>query len=172
EEVPVQRVFISEQDRRGIGTFSPSDPKSQDIAELTGSIDFSTIGEYGSESDPRAFRFDGELNVANRGLMEFRELFKCDERFLYNLLSLSQEGQIKAGRFALISADEVVIAHSNIPEYRSFVENPRNEALRSRLFVILVPYNLRVSEEVKIYAKLIRESEVRVHVAPYSLWVA
>lgn len=109
-EVPVERVILSEDDRVGIGTFSPSDPKSQDIADLTGSIDFSTISEYGSESDPRAYRFDGELNKANRGLMEFQEMLKCDEKFLWNLLSLTQEGNFKAGRFALISADEMVVA--------------------------------------------------------------
>ncbi|GAW91240.1 putative serine protein kinase PrkA [Calderihabitans maritimus] len=106
EDVPVQRIVFSEEDRVGIGTFSPSDPKSQDIADLTGSVDFSTIAEYGSESDPRAYRFDGELNKANRGIMEFQEMLKCDEKFLYNLLSLSQEGNFKAGRFALIYADE------------------------------------------------------------------
>ncbi|MBB6451767.1 serine protein kinase [Salirhabdus euzebyi] len=109
EDVIVERVFLSENKRKGIGTFSPSDPKSQDIADLTGSIDFSTIAEYGSESDPRAYRFDGELNVANRGLMEFQEILKCDEKFLWHLLSLTQEGNFKAGRFALISADELMV---------------------------------------------------------------
>ncbi len=81
EDVMVERIFFSEDKRTGIGTFSPSDPKSQDIADLTGSIDFSTIAEYGSESDPRAYRFDGELNKANRGMMEFQEMLKCDENF-------------------------------------------------------------------------------------------
>ena len=95
EDVIVQRIFFSEDRRVGIGTFSPSDPKSQDIADLTGSIDFSTIAEYGSESDPRAYRFDGELNKANRGLMEFQEMLKCDEKFLWHLLSLTQEGNLK-----------------------------------------------------------------------------
>ena len=109
EDVIVQRILLSEDKRVGIGTFSPSDPKSQDIADLTGSIDFSTIAEYGSESDPRAYRFDGELNKANRGLMEFQEMLKCDEKFLWHLLSLTQEGNFKAGRFALISADECAV---------------------------------------------------------------
>jgi serine protein kinase len=90
-QVPVQRFFFSEKERLGIGTFVPSDPKSQDIAELVGSIDLSTIGDYGSESDPRAYRFDGELNIANRGLMEFIEMLKADERFLYVLLTLAQD---------------------------------------------------------------------------------
>ena len=77
EKIPVRRIAFSEKDRMAIGTFAPSDPKSQDISELVGGIDLSTIGEVGTESDPRAYRFDGELNVANRGMMEFIEMLKC-----------------------------------------------------------------------------------------------
>ncbi|KXZ23935.1 protein prkA [Bacillus nakamurai] len=173
EEVKVERIFFSEDKRTGIGTFSPSDPKSQDIADLTGSIDFSTIAEYGSESDPRAYRFDGELNKANRGMMEFQEMLKCDEKFLWHLLSLTQEGNFKAGRFALISADELIIAHTNETEYRSFIANKKNEALHSRIIVMPVPYNLKVSEEERIYEKMISESDVSdVHIAPHTLKVA
>lgn len=173
EHVRVERVLLSEDERVGIGTFSPSDPKSQDIADLTGSIDFSTITEYGSESDPRAYRFDGELNKANRGLMEFQEMLKCDEKFLWNLLSLTQEGNFKAGRFALISADELIIAHTNEAEYRSFIANKKNEALQSRMIVMPIPYNLKVSEEEKIYAKLIAQSDMKhIHIAPHALRAA
>ncbi|GMK46532.1 PrkA family serine protein kinase [Paenibacillus glycanilyticus] len=170
ENVIVERVLVSEENRVGIGTFSPSDPKSQDIADLTGSIDFSTITEFGSESDPRAYRFDGELNKANRGLMEFQEMLKCDEKFLWNLLSLTQEGNFKAGRFALISADELIIAHTNESEYKSFISNKKNEALQSRMIVMPIPYNLKVSEEEKIYTKLIGQSDMKhIHIAPHSL---
>ncbi|EDL65193.1 PrkA family serine protein kinase [Bacillus sp. SG-1] len=173
EDVLVERIFFSEDKRVGVGTFSPSDPKSQDIADLTGSIDFSTIAEYGSESDPRAYRFDGELNKANRGLMEFQEMLKCDEKFLWHLLSLTQEGNFKAGRFALISADELVVAHTNETEYRSFISNKKNEALHSRIIVMPVPYNLKVTQEEKIYEKMISESDVSgVHIAPHTLRVA
>jgi serine protein kinase len=173
EEVPVERIFFSEDRRVGIGTFSPSDPKSQDIADLTGSIDFSTIARYGSESDPRAYRFDGELNKANRGLMEFQEMLKSDEKFLWHLLSLTQEGNFKAGRFALISADEMIIAHTNETEYRSFIANKKNEALHSRIIVMPIPYNLKVSEEEKIYEKMIKESDAAdVHIAPHTLRIA
>lgn len=173
EHVPVERVLLSEDKRSGIGTFSPSDPKSQDIADLTGSIDFSTITEYGSESDPRAYRFDGELNKANRGLMEFQEMLKCDEKFLWHLLSLTQEGNFKAGRFALISADEMIVAHTNESEYRSFVSNRKNEALQSRMIIMPVPYNLRVDDEVKIYEKLVHQSDLQdVHIAPHALKTA
>ncbi|MFJ6414627.1 MULTISPECIES: PrkA family serine protein kinase [Terribacillus] len=173
EDVVVERIFFSEDKRSGIGTFSPSDPKSQDIADLTGSIDFSTIAEYGSESDPRAYRFDGELNKANRGLMEFQEMLKCDEKFLWHLLSLTQEGNFKAGRFALISADELIVAHTNESEYRSFISNKKNEALHSRMIVMPVPYNLKVDEEEKIYQKMISESDIKdVHIAPHTLKIA
>ncbi|UVI31807.1 PrkA family serine protein kinase [Paenibacillus spongiae] len=173
ENVLVERVLISEESRVGIGTFSPSDPKSQDIADLTGSIDFSTITEYGSESDPRAYRFDGELNKANRGLMEFQEMLKCDEKFLWNLLSLTQEGNFKAGRFALISADELIVAHTNETEYKAFISNKKNEALQSRMIVMPIPYNLKVSEEEKIYAKLISQSDMKhIHISPHALRAA
>lgn len=173
ERVPVERVVLSEESRVGIGTFSPSDPKSQDIADLTGSIDFSTITEYGSESDPRAYRFDGELNKANRGLMEFQEMLKCDEKFLWHLLSLTQEGNFKAGRFALISADEMIVAHTNESEYRAFISNRKNEALQSRMIVMPMPYNLRVDAEVKIYEKLVKQSDLKgIHLAPHALKTA
>jgi serine protein kinase len=173
ERVEVERIILSEENRVGIGTFSPSDPKSQDIADLTGSIDFSTITEYGSESDPRAYRFDGELNKANRGMMEFQEMLKCDEKFLWHLLSLTQEGNFKAGRFALISADELIVAHTNEAEYKAFISNKKNEALQSRIIVMPIPYNLKVSEEEKIYRKLIRQSDMdHVHIAPHTLRTA
>lgn len=174
EDVKVHRIIFSEKDRRGIGTFSPSDPKSQDISELTGSIDLSTIGEYGVESDPRAYRFDGELNVANRGLMEFVEMLKCDEKFLYSLLTLSQEQNIKTGRFAMIYADEVLISHTNENEYNTFTGDKKKEALHDRIILIKVPYNLKVSEERKIYDKLLQQSEAlqRCHIAPYTLYMA
>jgi serine protein kinase len=174
EDVKVHRVIFSEKDRVGIGTFSPSDPKSQDITELTGSIDLSTIGEVGVESDPRAYRFDGELNIANRGLMEFVEMLKVDEKFLYSLLTLSQEQSIKTGRFAMIYADEVILSHSNENEYIAFAGNRKSEALQDRIILVRVPYNLRVSQEERIYDKLLKQSEVlrNVHLAPNTLRVA
>jgi serine protein kinase len=174
EDVKVHRVAFSEKERVGIGTFSPSDPKSQDITELTGSIDLSTIGDVGVESDPRAYRFDGELNIANRGLMEFVEMLKVDEKFLYSLLTLSQEQSIKTGRFAMIYADEVILSHTNENEYIAFAGNRKSEALQDRIILVKVSYNLRVSEEERIYDKLLHQSEAlrNVHLAPHTLKVA
>jgi serine protein kinase len=164
EDVLVKRIVFSEKDRIGIGTFAPSDPKSQDITELTGSIDLSTIGEIGVESDPRAYRFDGELNIANRGMMEF----------LYSLLTLSQEQNIKTGRFALIYADEVIMSHTNENEYNAFVGNRKSEALQDRIIMIKVPYNLKVTQEERIYDKLLKQSQAlrNIHLAPNTLRIA
>ncbi len=171
--VPVERVTISEERRRGVGTFAPSDPKSQDIAELTGSLDLAAISDYGVESDPRAFRFDGELNVANRGLMEFVELLKCDERFLYTLLTLAQEGRFKTGRYALMYADEVVVAHSNEAEYQTFIHDARNEALKDRMVVVRMPYALRVKDERRIYERLVADRRrPDTHIAPHAIEAA
>src|SRR5579875_1394213 len=173
EDVPVKRIAFSEKYRVGIGTFTPSDPKSQDISELVGGIDLSTIGEVGVESDPRAYRFDGELNVANRGMVELIEMLKADEKLLYVLLTLTQEQNIKTGRFSLVYADEVVLGHTNENEYKSFVGNPKSEALQDRIILVRVPYNLRVTEEERIYEKLLAQSHMSgVHIAPHTLRVA
>jgi serine protein kinase len=171
--VPVKRIYFSEKNRIGIGTFVPSDPKSQDISELVGSIDLATVGEYGSESDPRAYRFDGELNIANRGMTEFIEMLKADERFLYILLTLTQEKNIKTGRFSLIYADEFVIAHTNEAEFKEFLADKKSEALQDRMIMVQMPYNLKVSAEVQIYEKLLKRASLGpIHIAPHALEMA
>ncbi len=171
--VPVERIVFSAENRVGLGTFAPSDPKSQDVSELVGSIDLSMIAEIGSESDPRAYRFDGEFNISNRGIVEMVEMLKSDEKLLYSLLTLTQEQNIKTGRFSLIYADEVVLSHTNENEFKAFAGNPKAEALHDRIILAKVPYNLRVSEEVKIYEKLLSSSNLSgVHVAPHTLHVA
>lgn len=168
-----ERIYFSQQSRTGIGTFVPSDPKSQDISELIGSVDLSKVGKYGTESDPRAYRFDGELNIANRGLMEFIEILKVDIKFLYVLLTATQEKNIKTPRFPLLSCDEVILTHTNEAEYRKFVGQPENEALIDRMIVCRVKYNLKVSEEIKIYEKLLGHGDTKdIHVAPHTLKVA
>jgi serine protein kinase len=180
DDVPVERISLSERERRGIGTFKPADPKSQDVAELTGSVNIQALTEYGLESDPRAYNFDGELNIANRGVIEFIEMLKAEKRFLYELNTVAGEQTIKASRFALIYADLVVLAHTNEYEYNSYFGNKENEAMIDRIFVVRVPYNLRLTEEVKIYEKLIGQSQLSedradlsaVHIAPHTLRTA
>ena len=172
-EVKVYRLTLSEQDRIGIGTFQPKDEKNQDSTELTGDINYRKIAEFGSDSDPRAFNFDGELNIANRGLVEFIEVLKLDVAFLYDLLGASQEHKIKPKKFAQCDIDEVILAHTNEPEYRRLQNNEFMEALRDRTVKIDVPYVTRLSDEIKIYEKSFNNDKVRgKHIAPHTIEVA
>jgi serine protein kinase len=173
ETVVVKRLFLSEQDRVGIGTFQPKDEKNQDSTELTGDINYRKIAEYGTESDPRAFNFDGEFNVANRGLIEFIEVLKLDVAFLYDLLGASQEHKIKPKKFAQTDIDTVIVGHTNEPEYKKLQSNEFMEALRDRTIKIDVPYVTVLNEEIKIYQKDYHPGRVRgKHIAPHTLEVA
>jgi serine protein kinase len=172
ELFPVVRLRLSERARLGIGTFQPSDPKNQDVSELIGRIDLSKITQYG-ETDPRAYSLDGELEVANRGLIEYIEILKCDIKFHYILLSVAQEQVLKAPGFPQIYVDEVILSHTNQTEFDKFKSVKENEALHDRMYPIFIPYNLKVKEEEKICRKLIERSEFRnLHLAPYTLTVA
>jgi len=171
--VKVRRIVLSEKDRVGIGTFQPKDEKNQDSTELTGDINYRKIAQYGSDSDPRAFNFDGELNIANRGICEFIEVLKLDVAFLYDLLGASQEHTIKPKKFAQTHIDEVILGHTNEPEYKRLQSNEMMEAFRDRTIKIDVPYNIRLDDEVRIYQKDFGPDRIRgIHVAPHTLEVA
>ncbi|HKY33381.1 MAG TPA: serine protein kinase [Candidatus Polarisedimenticolia bacterium] len=171
--VKVFRAILSEKDRIGIGTFQPKDEKNQDSTELTGDINYRKIAEFGSDSDPRAFNFDGEFNIANRGLIEFIEVLKLDVAFLYDLLGASQEHKIKPKKFAQTDIDEVIIGHTNEPEYRKLQNNEFMEALRDRTVKIDIPYITRLSEEIKIYEKDYNPKKIKgKHIAPHTLEMA
>ncbi len=173
EHVVVRRVAFSERDRVGIGTFQPKDEKNQDSTELTGDVNYRKIALYGSDSDPRAFNFDGEFCVANRGLIEFVEVLKLDVAFLYDLLGASQEQVIKPKKFAQTAIDEVIIGHTNEPEFRRLQNNEFMEALRDRTVKIDLPYITRFSLEKRIYEKDFHPRRVgRFHIAPHTLEMA
>lgn len=173
EHIRVRRIVLSEKDRIGVGTFQPKDEKNQDSTELTGDINYRKIAEYGSDSDPRAFNFDGELNIANRGVVEFIEVLKLDVAFLYDLLGASQEHVIKPKKFAQTDIDEVIIGHTNEPEYRRFQANEYMEALRDRTVKIDLPYITKLHEEIKIYMKDYSQDRVRgKHIAPHTIEMA
>ena len=173
DHIRVVRLVMSEKDRIGIGTFQPKDEKNQDSTELTGDINYRKIAEYGSDSDPRAFNFDGEFNIANRGIIEFVEVLKLDVAFLYDLLGASQEHMIKPKKFAQTDIDELIIGHTNEAEYNKLLANEYMEALRDRTIKIDIPYITRLSEEVKIYEKDFAQEKVPgVHIAPHTLQVA
>ncbi len=171
--VRVKRLVFSEQDRVGIGTFQPKDEKNQDSTELTGDINYRKIAEYGSDSDPRAFNFDGEFNIANRGIVEFIEVLKLDVAFLYDLLGASQEHKIKPKKFAQTDIDEVIIGHTNEAEYKKLLNNEFMEALRDRTIKIDIPYITKLTEEIKIYEKDFSATKIKgKHIAPHTLEVA
>jgi serine protein kinase len=173
DHVRVRRLLLSEKDRVGIGTFQPKDEKNQDSTELTGDINYRKIAEYGSDSDPRAFNFDGELNIANRGLVEFIEILKLDVAFLYDLLTASQEHKIKPKKFAQTDIDEVIVGHTNEPEYRKLLNNEYMEALRDRTVKIDVPYVTRFSDEIRIYKRDFENGHViGQHIAPHTIEMA
>ena len=173
KHVRVRRLILSEKDRVGIGTFQPKDEKNQDSTELTGDINYRKIAEYGSDSDPRAFNFDGEFNIANRGIVEFVEMLKLDVAFLYDLLGASQEHKIKPKKFAQTDIDEVIIGHTNEAEYKRLVNNEFMEALRDRTIKIDIPYITRLNDEIRIYEKEFNRHRVKGrHIAPHTTEVA
>ncbi|MEJ2366849.1 MAG: serine protein kinase [Acidobacteriota bacterium] len=173
EHIRVYRLLVSEKDRVGIGTFQPKDEKNQDSTELTGDVNFRKIAIYGSDSDPRAFNFDGELNIANRGIIEFIEILKLDVAFLYDLLGATQEHKIKPKKFPQTDIDEVIIGHTNEPEYIKLQNNEYMEALRDRTIKIDIPYITKLSDEVRIYERdFNRQKIVGKHIAPHTLEVA
>ncbi len=173
EHVVVKRLMLSEQDRIGIGTFQPKDEKNQDSTELTGDINYRKIAEYGSDSDPRAFNFDGEFNIANRGLIEFIEILKLDVAFLYDLLGATQEHKIKPKKFAQTDIDEVILGHTNEAEFKKLLNNEYMEAFRDRTIKVDIPYITKLSEEVKIYLKDYNPGKIKgKHIAPHTIEMA
>lgn len=171
--VRIRRLVLSEKDRVGIGTFQPKDEKNQDSTELSGDINYRKIAVYGSDSDPRAFNFDGEFNIANRGMIEFIEVLKLDTAFLYDLLTASQEHKIKPKKFAQTDIDLLILGHTNEPEFRKLQNNEFMEALKDRTVKIDIPYITKVSHEVRIYQKDFNEQTVpHIHIAPHTLEMA
>lgn len=172
KHVVVKRLVLDEQQRVGIGSFQPKDEKNQDSTELNGDINYSKISLFGSDSDPRAFNFDGEFNIANRGMIEFVEMLKLDVAFLYDLLSASQEQMIKPKKFTQTPIDEIIIGHTNEPEFKKLEKNEFMEALRNRTIKIEVPYILSLDHEKMIYEKMFKKYSSRIHIAPHTFEAA
>src|SRR5712675_3306176 len=172
--VPVERIFLSEAARCGIGTYAPHDPSTADIADLVGSVDLSKVAQVGDEGDPRAWSWSGAVYAASRGVLEMIEILKVKREFLYLLLTLTQEKNVKVSRFPLIYLDETIIAHTNLAEFRKFLQEPENEALLDRMVIIQVPYTLDYKEEARIYRKLCSSTQAfrEVHLDPHALHVA
>ncbi|HEX3834225.1 MAG TPA: hypothetical protein VHW04_19760 [Solirubrobacteraceae bacterium] len=171
---PIERIDFSEARRIGIGTFEPGDPKSMSTEQLTGGLDFKAIEAHGSDSHPLALDWAGEFSKSNRGLFEAVEFFKNPAEFRNLFLTMAQEKQFKVPKFGYIDSDTVILAHTNEAEFRAFMADQKNEALKDRLVAIPVPYNVRVSDEERIYRKLLtsRGTRTDLHIAPHALRAA
>ncbi|MFL6566483.1 MAG: serine protein kinase, partial [Burkholderiales bacterium] len=173
-KMPVTRVFLAESARVGVGTYAPHDPTTADIADLVGSVDLSKVAQFGDEGDPRAWSWTGAVYAASRGVLEMIEILKVKREFLYLLLTLTQEKNVKVSRFPLIHLDETILAHTNLAEFRKFLQEAENEALLDRMVIIQVPYTLSYREEARIYKKLTSSTQAfrEVHLDPHALHTA
>lgn len=170
EAMRIKRVLLSEYQGVGFGTFVATDPGSLEINRLMGSVDTALLSGDRVESTGRAYRLDGELHAANRGIMEFIDIFKLDYRFLSVLEVLAEEQKIKASGFGGVYADEFILAHTNEADYKALIADPKTEALQDRCIIVHVPYTLRLSAEVRIYHKLLRPMHLEgIHLAPLTL---
>lgn len=172
ENVPIRTVSFSKRARRGIGVVPPVDPNNQDTSVLIGSEDISKLDRY-SEGDPRVLELNGAFNVGNRGMVEFIEVFKNETEYLHTMITATQEKFVPApGRHGTVHVDTCIVAHSNEAEWQKFKADHTNEAILDRIVVVKVPYNLRLSEEVKIYKKFLERSKFNAQIAPHTLEVA
>ena len=172
EDYPIVTKEFSRRGRVGVGVVPPVDPNNQDTSVLIGSEDISKLDRY-SEGDPRVLDLTGALNVGNRGMVEFIEVFKNETEYLHAMITATQEKSIPApGRHGMIYVDTTIVAHSNEAEWKKFKSDHTNEAILDRIVVVKVPYNLRLSEEVKIYDKIIKQSNFKAEIAPHTIELA
>ena len=144
----------------GVAKTEPGDENNQDISSLVGKVDIRKLESF-AQDDTDAYSYSGGLCLANQGLLEFVEMFKAPIKVLHPLLTATQEGNYKGTEgFGAIPFDGVVLAHSNESEWKAFRNNKNNEAFLDRIYIVKVPYSLRVSEEARIYEKLIRDSSL------------
>ncbi len=156
----VQKILPSRLRQIGIAKTEPGDENNQDISSLVGKVDIRKL-EMHAQNDPDAYSYSGGLNRANQGLLEFVEMFKAPIKMLHPLLTATQEGNyIGTENIGAIPFSGIVLAHSNESEWQTFKNNRNNEAFIDRIYVIKVPYCLRVTEEQKIYEKLVSRSEL------------
>jgi len=172
ERFPITTSEFSTRARKGIGMVPPVDPNNQDTSVLIGSVDISKMDLY-AEDDPRVLSLNGAFNVGNRGLVEFIEVFKNDVEYLHNMITATQEKSITSpGKGSMIYFDGIILAHSNEAEWNKFKSDHTNEAILDRIVKIEVPYCLELDKEVKIYQKILKNSNFDAHIAPHTIEMA
>jgi len=172
ENFNIVESSFSQRGRRGIASVPPMDANSQDVSVLIGSVDISKLDKY-SEDDPRCLSLNGAFNVGNRGIVELVEVFKNEIEFLHTIITATQEKRIPSpGKSDMLHFDGVILAHCNEAEWNRFRSEHTNEAILDRIVKINVPYCLELSQEIKIYEKLIGRSDFNTHIAPHTIKVA
>jgi serine protein kinase len=172
ENFPVIERTFSQRGRRGIASVPPMDANSQDVSVLIGSEDISKLDKY-PEDDPRVLSLNGAFNVGNRGIVEMVEVFKNEIEFLHTMITATQEKRVPSpGKHDMIYFDGVIIAHCNEAEWNRFQSSHTNEAILDRIVKINVPYVLELSQEIKIYEKILKKSDFEAHIAPHTLKIA
>lgn len=172
EDFPVKTASFSERGRRGLAAVPPMDANSQDISVLIGTEDISKLDLY-AEDDPRVLSLNGAFNVGNRGIVEMVEMFKNEIEFLHTIITATQEKQVPSpGKNNMIYFDGIILAHTNESEWNKFQSEHTNEAIMDRIVKVNVPYVLEVSQEERIYNKMLGMSDFNAHIAPHTLRVA
>jgi serine protein kinase len=162
EAVPVRPIQISARNKVGVAKHTPTDLRREDITNFVGNINFALLRERGSTYDPDAYDFEGKIIWANRGILDWTEVFKSRRQLLSLLLELIQSKRVDLANFPSVHVDEVVIGHSNYPEYNVFLAEDIMEPLRGRIHKIDFPYNVDLAGEKRIYATEIeRANRVR-----------
>jgi serine protein kinase len=160
--MPVQQISISARDKIGVAKHTPTDLRREDITNFVGNINFAMLKERGSTYDPDAYDFEGKVIWANRGILDWTEVFKSRRQLLSLLLELIQSKRIDLANFPTVHVDEVVIGHTNYPEYNVFLAEDIMEPLRGRIHKVDFPYNVDVQGEMRIYRALVeRANQVR-----------
>ena len=156
----VVRMHPSRLNQIAVAKTEPGDENNQDISALVGKVDIRKLESF-AQNDPDAYAYSGGLCLANQGLLEFVEMFKAPIKVLHPLLTATQEGNYKGTEgLSALPFEGIILAHSNESEWQSFKNNRNNEAFLDRIYIVKVPYCLRVSEEIKIYEKLLRDSSL------------
>lgn len=172
ENFEVEESTFSQRGRRGVASVPPMDANSQDVSVLIGSVDISKLDKF-AEDDPRALSLNGAFNVGNRGIVELVEVFKNEIEFLHTIITATQEKRVPSpGKSDMLHFDGVILAHCNEAEWNRFQSEHTNEAIMDRIVKISVPYCLELSQEMKIYEKMLGKSDFKVHLAPHTLKVA
>ena len=172
--VKAKRLVLDEETRTGLTFYGAKDEKSHNAEELVGGANLRMLMKIGKDSDPQAINYDGDVSRANRGLVHFGEILKLPKEITYPLLDGAQDRHLKASKGALVPFDEMMFGTTNVPDWERVFRDRYQEAIRSRIVPITVPYLSKVDDEMGIYKKTFSRAakDLGMHEAPHGLWAS